>query len=138
MDYHKPLALLHMAEEASWVNKINMARVDGRLCNWATGFHPQKLSCQLAGGFINGSYNLGQSLAFEDRTIWFLRLPRVGSNCPGICERESGPGSGSPSSCPRKDIDSRPEEDLRLGPCQGKPTRSRPLYLYGVDRWCIS
>lgn len=40
MDYHKPLDLLHMAEEADWVNKVNMARVDGRLCNWATGFRP--------------------------------------------------------------------------------------------------
>lgn len=73
MNYNKPLDLLHMAEEANWVNKVNkvnMARVDGRLCNWATGFHPQKLPCQLVGGFLNGSYNLGQKLAFEDGTIY--------------------------------------------------------------------
>lgn len=82
MDYHKPLDLLHMAEEAEWVDKVNMARVDGRICSWATGYHPQKLPCQLVGGFLNGSYNLGQKIVFDDGTTWFFRLPRVSSINP--------------------------------------------------------
>lgn len=82
MDYHKPLDRLHMAEEASWVNKVNMARVDGRLCHWATRYHSLNLPCRLVGGFLNGSYNLGQKLAFDDGAIWFLRLPRVSSISP--------------------------------------------------------
>lgn len=31
MDYNTPLDLLHMAEETEWVDKVNMARVDGHL-----------------------------------------------------------------------------------------------------------
>lgn len=88
MDYHKPLDLLHMAEEADWVNKVNMARVDGRICNWATGYHPQKLPCQLVGGFLNGSYNLGQKIAFDDGATWFLRLPRVSSISPEFADEK--------------------------------------------------
>lgn len=88
MDYNKPLDLLHKAEEADWVNKVNMARADGRICNWARGYHPQKLPCQLVGGFLNGSYNLGQKLAFDDGTIWFLRLPRVSSISPEYADEK--------------------------------------------------
>ncbi|KAF9884365.1 hypothetical protein FE257_001821 [Aspergillus nanangensis] len=62
MDYNKPLDLLHMAEESDWEDK--------------------KISCRLDGGFLNGSYNVGQKLVFEDGTIWFLRLPRAGSVSP--------------------------------------------------------
>lgn len=54
MDYNKPLDLLHAAEETVWVKKVNTARVDGRLCSWASGFHPEKLPCRLDGGFMNG------------------------------------------------------------------------------------
>ncbi|KAJ5194849.1 uncharacterized protein N7498_008287 [Penicillium cinerascens] len=65
-----------------------MARADGRICNWATGYHPQKIPCQLVDGFLNGSYNLGQKLAFEDGTIWFLRLPRVSSISPEYADEK--------------------------------------------------
>lgn len=79
MDYNKPLDLLHAAEESCWVDKVNSAHVDGRLCNWVTGLHPGKLSCRLDSGFMNGSYNLEQKFAFDDGTVWFLRLPRASS-----------------------------------------------------------
>ncbi|KAI2670582.1 hypothetical protein LCP963914a_9840 [Penicillium roqueforti] len=82
MDYNKPLDLLHRAEEAEWVHKVNMAWVDGCLCDWATSLHPEKLPCRLDGGFLNGSYNLGQKLVFDDWKVWFLRLPRASSISP--------------------------------------------------------
>lgn len=82
MDYNKSLDLLHMAQEEDWVNQVNKARVDGRICDWVTAHHPQELPCRLSGGFMNGSYNLGQKFAFEDGTTWFLRLPRVSSIAP--------------------------------------------------------
>lgn len=89
MDYHKPLDLLHMAQETDWVHQINVARVDGRICAWATGHHPQKLPCQLVGGFLNGSYNLGQKIAFDDGTTWFLRLPRASSIAPEYADEKA-------------------------------------------------
>ncbi|KAF7171854.1 hypothetical protein CNMCM5623_004165 [Aspergillus felis] len=73
MDYHNPLNLLHMAEESDWVNKVNMARVDGRICTWAQGFHPKNLSCRLHGGFLNA---------------WFLRLPRASSVSPEYADEK--------------------------------------------------
>ncbi|KAL6236317.1 hypothetical protein BDW75DRAFT_250229 [Aspergillus navahoensis] len=81
MDYHRPLDLLHAAEESVWVEKINAARVDRSICSWASGFHPEKLPYRLHGGFIS-SYNLGQQIVFDDGTTWFLRLPRASSISP--------------------------------------------------------
>jgi hypothetical protein len=69
MDYNNPLDLLHMAEESDWVDKVNMARVDKRICTWVKSFHPKNLSCRADGGFLNGAYNLGQRFAFDDGTI---------------------------------------------------------------------
>lgn len=82
MDYNRPLDLQHMAEEALWVKEVNTARVDGRICRWASGFHPEKLPCRLNGGFQNGSYNVGQQVVFDDGVTWFLRLPRASSVSP--------------------------------------------------------
>ena len=88
MDYHKPLDRLHLAQEADWVSQVNKARVDGRLCDWVTAYHPQRLPCRLSGGFMNGSYNLGQKFAFENGTTWFLRLPRVSSIAPEYADEK--------------------------------------------------
>lgn len=107
MDYHKPLDLLHGAEEAIWMNKINEARADGRLCDWVTSFHPQKLSCQLLVGCLNGSCNLGQMLIFEDKTIWFLRMPRASSVAPDYAD-EKVTMEVEGLSHPGEDIDSSP------------------------------
>ncbi|OOO05197.1 hypothetical protein OAory_01067130 [Aspergillus oryzae] len=88
MDYNKPLDLLHMAQETKWVDKVNMARVDGHLCSWATGFHPRNLSCRLHGGFLNGSYNVSQKLVFDDGTTWLLRLPRASRVSPEYADEK--------------------------------------------------
>ncbi|KAL5361164.1 hypothetical protein BJX96DRAFT_185162 [Aspergillus floccosus] len=77
-----------MAEEIEWVKKVNLARVDGRICSWATGLHPQRLPCRLHGGFLNGSYNLGQKIVFDDGTTWFLRLPRASSISPEYADEK--------------------------------------------------
>ena len=52
------------------------------ICKWVTSFHPKKLPRQIASGVLNGSYNLGQKFAFDDGTIWFLRLPRARNILP--------------------------------------------------------
>ncbi|KAE8148026.1 hypothetical protein BDV25DRAFT_142161 [Aspergillus avenaceus] len=88
MDYNKPLDLLHMVEESDWVRKVNMARVDGRICDWARGFHPKNIPCRLDGGFLNGSYNLGQKIIFDDGSTWFLRLPRASSISPEYADEK--------------------------------------------------
>ncbi|KAH1515606.1 hypothetical protein KXW39_000824 [Aspergillus fumigatus] len=88
MDYNKPLDLLHMAEETVWVKKVNTARVDGRICSWASAFHPEKLPCRLDGGFLNGSYNVGQRILFDDGTTWLLRLPRASSVSPEYADEK--------------------------------------------------
>jgi aminoglycoside phosphotransferase (APT) family kinase protein len=88
MDYNNPLDLLHMAEESDWVDKVNMARVDKRICTWVKSFHPKNLSCRADGGFLNGAYNLGQRFAFDDGTIWFLRLPRASSISPEYADEK--------------------------------------------------
>ncbi|OGM47182.1 phosphotransferase enzyme family protein [Aspergillus bombycis] len=88
MDYNKPLDLLHMAGETDWVERVNMACVDGRLCSWATGLQPQNFSCRLDCGFLNGSYNIGQKLVFDDGTTWLLRLPRAGSVSPDYADEK--------------------------------------------------
>lgn len=88
MDYNKPLDLLHAAEEAKWVDWVNLARAEESICKWATSFHPKKLPCQIDSGFLNGSYNVGQKFAFDDGTIWFLRLPRARNISPEYADEK--------------------------------------------------
>ncbi|KAE8326198.1 hypothetical protein BDV39DRAFT_193716 [Aspergillus sergii] len=59
-----------MAEETEWVSRVNMARVDGH------------------GGFLNGSYNVGQRLVIDDGTTWLLRLPRASSVSPEYADEK--------------------------------------------------
>lgn len=79
MDYHKCLDLLHQTEEDIWVDRINEARTDGRLCAWVTTLFPGQAPCRLDGGFLNGSYNLCQKFVFSNETTLLLRLPRASS-----------------------------------------------------------
>ncbi|KUJ07302.1 uncharacterized protein LY89DRAFT_677923 [Mollisia scopiformis] len=44
-------------------------------------FHPERLHCQIEGGFLHGSYNVGQKVVFSDGTAWLVRFPRVGNVC---------------------------------------------------------
>ena len=82
MDHNKPLDLLHAAEETKWVNWVNLARAEETICKWVKSFHPKKIPRQIASGFLNGSYNVGQKFAFDDGTVWFLRLLRARNISP--------------------------------------------------------
>ncbi|KAL5366306.1 hypothetical protein BJX96DRAFT_182452 [Aspergillus floccosus] len=85
---HAALVYRHKAEESIWVDKVNEARLNGRLCSWVSTFHPSKLPCHMEGGFLNGSYNLCQKFVFKDETTWILRLPRVSSISPEFAEEK--------------------------------------------------
>lgn len=79
MDYDKRNFLFQEVQKDIWVDKVNAARVDGRMCGWVTTLHPDKLPCQLVGGFLHGSYNLCQKFLFTDNATLLLRFPRVGA-----------------------------------------------------------
>lgn len=93
MEYHKPLDMFYQVEEAIWVDRINEARLDGRLCAWVTTLHlgdaaKDQAPCELTGGFANGSYNICQGMKFHDGTILVLRLPRVSSVSPDYADEK--------------------------------------------------
>lgn len=79
MDYDKRKYLIHEVQKNVWVDRVNAARVDGRMCNWVSTLHPDRLLCRLDGGFLHGSYNLCQKFIFSDNATWLLRFPRVGA-----------------------------------------------------------
>lgn len=81
MDYDKRIELIHEVQKHVWVGRVNSARVDGRMCHWVSTLHPDRLPCQLDGGFLHGAYNLCQKFIFGDNTIQVLRFPRVGAIC---------------------------------------------------------
>lgn len=93
MEDHKPLDILQQTEEAIWVDKINEARLDGKLCAWVSTLNPGQSDkgqahCELTGGFANGSYNICQGMRFDDGTILVLRLPRVSSISPDYADEK--------------------------------------------------
>lgn len=79
MDYNKRIDLIHEAQKDVWIDRVNEARVDGRMCHWVSTLHPDRLSCRLDGGFLHGAYNLCQKFIFADNTTWILRFPCVGA-----------------------------------------------------------
>lgn len=79
MDYHKCLNYLHLVEEDIWVDSVNKARVDGRLCAWVATLLPEQGPCRLVGGFMNGSYNLCQRFVLGNGVTVLLRVPRDSS-----------------------------------------------------------
>jgi hypothetical protein len=79
MDNDKRLDLIHAAQSEIWVDKVNAARVDGRMAAWATNLCGRP--CRIQGGFMNGSYNLCQTFVI-DNTTWILRLARGGTVHP--------------------------------------------------------
>jgi hypothetical protein len=81
MDYDKRIEPIHKLEENAWVDMVNAARVDGRMCQWVSALHPDQLPCQLDGGFLHGAYNVCQRFTFTGNTTWLLRFPRVGAIC---------------------------------------------------------
>lgn len=77
----KRLDFIHSDQKNSWVIKVHNDRVSGRLSEWISTFHPERLPCQFDGHFLNGSYNLGQRMVFGDGTAWLVRFPIVGNVC---------------------------------------------------------
>lgn len=58
------------------------------MCEWVATLHPDKVPCQLDGGFLNGSYNVCQKFLFEDGTTLLLRFPRVKSISPNYADEK--------------------------------------------------
>ncbi|KAH8706883.1 hypothetical protein GQ44DRAFT_743463 [Phaeosphaeriaceae sp. PMI808] len=88
MGYDKRTDLIHEVQKNVWVERVNATRVDGRMCSWVTTLHPDRLSCQLDGGFLHGSYNLCQKFIFSDNATWLLRFPRVGAICEDYADEK--------------------------------------------------
>ena len=88
MDYNQGIDFSHQVQEDIWVDEINKFRVNGRMCEWVATLHPDKIPCQLEGGFLNGSYNVCQKFLFEDGTTLLLRFPRVKSISPNYADEK--------------------------------------------------
>lgn len=88
MDYNKCIDLIHEVQKNAWVDRVNAARVDGRMCHWVSTLHPDGLPCRLDGGFLNGAYNVCQKFVFNDGTTQILRFPRVGAICDSYADEK--------------------------------------------------
>ncbi|KAJ5819383.1 hypothetical protein N7474_004974 [Penicillium riverlandense] len=78
MDINSPIDLVHEVQGQLWVDKVNETHRTGRLCQWVSTFHPNKLPCQLEGTFHHGAFNAGMKMVFSDSTAWMVRYPLVG------------------------------------------------------------
>lgn len=78
MDTNALIDLVHEVQGQLWVDKVNETHRTGRLCQWVSTFHPDKLPCQLDGTFHHGAFNAGIKMVFSDSTAWMVRFPRVG------------------------------------------------------------
>jgi aminoglycoside phosphotransferase (APT) family kinase protein len=81
MDTNALIDLVHEVQGQLWVDKVNETHRTGRLCQWVSTFHPDKLQCQLDGTFHYGAFNAGMKMVFSDKTAWMVRFPRVGKVC---------------------------------------------------------
>ncbi|KAJ9256316.1 hypothetical protein DTO195F2_5892 [Paecilomyces variotii] len=81
METNELIDLAHEMQGQLWVNKVNEAQRTGRLCQWVSTFHPNRLPCQLDGTFHHGAFNAGMKMVFSDNTAWMVRFPRVGRVC---------------------------------------------------------
>ncbi|KAJ5179726.1 hypothetical protein N7492_002936 [Penicillium capsulatum] len=84
MDTNAVIDFVHEIQGQVWVDTVNETHRTGRLCQWVSTFHPNKLSCQLDGSFHHSAFNAGMKMVFSDRTVfsdstaWMARFPRVG------------------------------------------------------------
>ncbi|KAB8239002.1 phosphotransferase enzyme family protein [Aspergillus alliaceus] len=78
MDTNALIDLVHEVQGQLWVHKVNQTHRTGRLCQWVSTFHPEKLPCKLEGTFHHGAFNAGIKMVFGDSTAWMVRFPRVG------------------------------------------------------------
>jgi aminoglycoside phosphotransferase (APT) family kinase protein len=80
MDVNRRIELIHEVESMLWVERVNQTRTK-LLPEWISTLHPDRLCCQIEGGFLHGAYNVGQKVTFSDGTAWLIRFPRVGNIC---------------------------------------------------------
>jgi aminoglycoside phosphotransferase (APT) family kinase protein len=88
MDTNALIDLAHEVQGQLWVDKVNEAYRTGRLCQWVSTFHPDKLSCRLDGTFHYGAFNAGIKMVFSDSTAWMVRFPRVGMVCDAYADEK--------------------------------------------------
>lgn len=88
MDTNAIIDLVHEVQGQLWVDKINDAYGSGRLCQWVSTFHANKLPCQLDGTFHHGAFNAGMKMVFSDGTTWMVRFPRVGMICDQFADEK--------------------------------------------------
>lgn len=81
MDTNALIDVAHEVQGQLWVDKVNESHKLGRLCQWVSTFHPEKLPCQLDGTFHHGAFNAGMKMVFSDGSAWMARFPRVGRVC---------------------------------------------------------
>lgn len=81
MDTNALIDLVHEVQDQLWVDKVNETHRTGRLCEWVSTFHPDKLPCELDGTFHYGAFNAGVKMVFSDSTAWMVRFPRAGMVC---------------------------------------------------------
>lgn len=81
METNALIDLIHEVQGALWVGQVNETHRTGRLCQWVSAFHPNKLPCHLDGTFHHGAFNAGVKIVFSDSTAWMVRFPRVGMVC---------------------------------------------------------
>ncbi len=86
MDTNALVDLVHEVQGQLWVDRVNETHRTGRLCQWVSTFHPNKLPCQLDGTFHHGAFNAGMKMVFSDSTAWMVRFPRVGMVCDAYAD----------------------------------------------------
>ncbi|OAA53512.1 Protein kinase-like domain protein [Niveomyces insectorum RCEF 264] len=87
MNTQTPRRLINNAECSRWLSLVVQKRPD--LLDWASSLHPQTLACHFEGGFLHGSYNLGQKVMFSDGTTqWLVRFPLQGHVCPQFADEK--------------------------------------------------
>jgi len=88
MDTNALIDLVHEVQGQLWVDKVNETHRTGRLCQWVSTFHPDKLPCQLDGTFHHGAFNAGMKMVFSDNTAWMVCFPRVGMVCDDYADEK--------------------------------------------------
>ncbi|RDW67225.1 phosphotransferase family protein [Aspergillus mulundensis] len=88
METNALIDLVHQVQGELWVDKVNETYRTGRLCQWVSTFHPNKLPCQLDGTFHHGAFNAGMKMVFSDSTAWMVRFPRAGMVCDNCADEK--------------------------------------------------
>jgi hypothetical protein len=86
MNWDNRLDVIHQVQSDIWVDKVNAARVDGRMAGWASTLLGGR-RCRIEEGFLHGSYNLCQKVV-SDNTTWILRLVRGGKVRPEYADEK--------------------------------------------------